>query len=183
MIISPPYLPRQSDAATDAMDAIKDRELFHGIYPICADRRWHGGSHIAPLSANEPVRAIADGEVIAYRVRQNLEGPDEGPKDSNAGFVLLRHETETGENRKLRFYSLYMHLRHLGAYTGTGCNANLLPQWLRSPTDAVSGGRKEGVPKGYSGVDRRMPRPAIPALRDLHDEGGFRLVLQRDPTR
>ncbi len=143
MIISPPYLPRQNDPAADVMDTIMDRELLHGIYPICADRRWPGGSHIAPPNANEPVRAIADGEVIAYRVCQGLVGPDGGPNDSNAGFVLLRHETETGEGRKLRFYSLYMHLRHLGAYAATGCNANLLPQWLRTPADAVSGGGKK----------------------------------------
>ncbi|MFS8980300.1 M23 family metallopeptidase [Cupriavidus necator] len=150
MIISPPYLPRQNDPAADAMDAIKDRELFHGIYPICSDRRWHGGCHIAPLDADEPVRAIADGEVIAYRVCQYLEGPDDG-KDSSAGFVLLKHETETGENRTLRFYSLYMHLRHLGDYVGTGCDPNRLPQWLRMPTEAASGDGKKVYRKDILG--------------------------------
>ncbi|MFP3755934.1 peptidase M23 [Cupriavidus sp. SIMBA_020] len=120
------------------------------IYPISGDRRWHGGCHIASGSQNEAVRAIADGEVVAYRVCQHLDGPDGAVKDSDIGFVLLRHETETGVNRRLRFYSLYMHLRHLGGYGGN-CNPKDLPEWLRMPTGVASGEGKKVCRKDILG--------------------------------
>jgi len=124
------------------MDLADKAEAFHGNYPICLDRRWHGGCHLAPQNQNEPVRAIADGEVVAYRVCQHAEGHDGRPKNSNTGFILLRHETDTGENRTLRFYSLYMHLRHLGGY-GASCNPLRLPEWLRMPTGTETGDGKK----------------------------------------
>jgi len=124
------------------MDLADEGEQFDPTYPIGVDRRWHGGCHIASRSQNEAVRAVADGEVVAYRVCQHLDGPDGAVKDSDLGFVLLRHETETGENCKLRFYSLYMHLRHLGGYGGN-CNPKDLPEWLRMPSGIESGDGKK----------------------------------------
>ncbi|MFX1815438.1 M23 family peptidase, partial [Paraburkholderia sp. A1RI_3L] len=70
-------------------------------YPVAADRSWHCGTHLAP-DVHGPVHAIADGEVVAYRVCQHAM--DDG--NGNAGFVLLRHSTETGDGRTLTFYSL-----------------------------------------------------------------------------
>lgn len=137
MIISPPFLPL-TDSASELMDWADRREQLHGIYPICYDRRWHGGCHLTPEYQNDPVRAIADGEVVAYRVCQHLEGHEGGVRDTNTGFVLLRHETDTGEGRTLRYYSLYMHLRHLGGYGGN-CDPARLPDWLRMPTEAKAG--------------------------------------------
>ncbi len=80
MIISPPFLPAAGLGSTDAdanppvldlmMDKVDAFELAHGIYPIGFDRRWHCGAHLMPSMQNEKVRAIADGEVVAYRVCQ-----------------------------------------------------------------------------------------------------------------
>ncbi|WP_061167113.1 hypothetical protein [Caballeronia hypogeia] len=55
------------------MDAVEQFELAHGIYPVAFDRRWHCGVHLAPnMHGDEAnVYAIADGEVVAYRVCQN----------------------------------------------------------------------------------------------------------------
>ncbi|WP_198398986.1 hypothetical protein [Caballeronia hypogeia] len=88
-------------------------EFAHGVFPIAFDRRRHCRTHLGP-DMHGPVYAIADGEVVAYRVCQH--GIDSG--DSNAGFVLLKHSTETGAGRALTFYSLYMHLRRLDRSSG-----------------------------------------------------------------
>ncbi|KAE8757515.1 hypothetical protein FSO04_23775 [Paraburkholderia madseniana] len=138
MIISPPFLPEAGINSNDAnatdpmMDAVDKFELAHGIYPIAFDRRWHPGMHLAPRLQNEKVRAIADGEVVAYRVCQHAFDGGGGVRDSNAGFVLLKHTTDTDEGRKLTFYSLYMHLLELDGYNDHGFHPNVLPLFLRT---------------------------------------------------
>ncbi|WP_416051100.1 hypothetical protein [Cupriavidus basilensis] len=136
------------------MDVVDKYELsHHGVYPIAFDRRWHCGAHLVPTMQTEPVRAIADGKVIAYLVSQkpvtdgqrNSDGSDD--LNSTTGFVLLKHTTETGEGRGITFYSLYMHLLDLdGIRTKVGPLPNnlpdvgsstVLPKWLANPTDGV----------------------------------------------
>ncbi|WP_244306748.1 M23 family metallopeptidase [Paraburkholderia silvatlantica] len=111
------------------MDAVDRFECAHGIYPIAFDRRWHCGVHLQPDTKGR-VHAIADGEVVAYRVCQHAI--DDGA--SHTGFVLLKHTTETGDGRTLTFYSLYMHLLPLAEYQQHSANANELPEFLRTPT-------------------------------------------------
>ncbi|MEX3965162.1 hypothetical protein AB4Y42_23585 [Paraburkholderia sp. EG286B] len=157
MIISPPFLPASGQTASDAskpdpmMDLIDQFEIgHHGVWPVTFDRRSHCAIHLHPGTQGaghaEPVRAIADGEVVAYRVCKN--GISDGATDSktgqpllnsNAGFVLLRHTTDTGEGRTLAYYSLYMHLLDMTSQEDivpqpndppeTG-SANALPKWL-----------------------------------------------------
>jgi hypothetical protein len=135
MIISPPFLPDAGLAAPTGtnsdpmMDAVDKFECAHGIYPIAVDRRWHCGVHLQP-DTKDRVYAIADGEVIAYRVCQHAI--DDGA--SHTGFVLLKHTTETGYCRTLTFYSIYMHLLPLAEYLQHSANANELPEFLRLPT-------------------------------------------------
>ncbi|RDK08801.1 hypothetical protein [Cupriavidus lacunae] len=179
MIISPPFLPAdgltsENPVSSDPMmDFVDQYELgHHGVYPIAFDRRWHCGAHLAPSFQNEPVRAIADGEVVAYRVSQwpigdgkkNSDGSDS--LNSNTGFVLLRHTTDTGEDRTITFYSLYMQLRDLDGIrealgplssnppeTGT---STILPKWLSCSTDGVQVPKNLKVYRkdmlGYAGV-------------------------------
>lgn len=144
MIISPPFLPAAGLTAGDneasppgldpMMDLVDTFELAHGIYPFAFDRRWHCGVHLMPSTQNEKVRAIADGEVVAYRVCQKAYDGGDGSLDSNAGFVLLKHSTETGEGRTITFYSLYMHLLDLNSYTSMSADGGLLPAFLRTPS-------------------------------------------------
>ncbi|WP_250525453.1 M23 family metallopeptidase [Caballeronia sp. GAWG2-1] len=158
MIISPPFLPAKGLIAANAaanppildlmMDEVDQYELAHGIYPVAFDRRWHGGVHLMPSLQNEPVRAIADGDVVAYRVCQKAYDGGGGRLDSNAGFVLLKHTTETGEGRTLTFYSLYVHLLDLNSYNSIGADGKRLPEFLRSPTpggDAAPSPAQKGV--------------------------------------
>lgn len=147
MIISPPFLPATDLTTNDPlkldpmMDAIDGFELRHqGIYPIAFDRRWHCGVHLTPNLQGEAVRAIADGEVVAYRVAQKAiadgqSDPHTGAPmpNSNTGFVLLRHTTDTGDGRSMTFYSLYMHLLDLNAI---GAKYDV-PRWLAMPTNGV----------------------------------------------
>lgn len=154
------------------MDAVDGFELpHHGIYPIAFDRRWHCGAHLMPRFQNEPVRAIADGEVVAYRVCQ--KAITDGSKDesgaealnSNLGFVLLKHSTETGDGRAITFYSLYMHLLDLDGIRRLQPQPNnppevgtsmTLPLWLLRPTNGVQVPARQKVYRkdmlGYPGA-------------------------------
>src|ERR1700754_2568262 len=129
MIISPPFLPQSGLTSSNAGDPDPMMTTVDayasgnsGIYPVAFDRRWHGGIHFDYAPANEPVRAIADGEVIAYRISQSPisdghidEATGKEVLNTNTGFVLLRHVTDTGDGRTLTYYSLYMHLLDLTA--------------------------------------------------------------------
>jgi hypothetical protein len=125
------------------MDAVDAFELAHGIYPIAFDGRWHCGAHLAP-DTHGAVHAVADGEVVAYRVCQHAT--DEG--NSNAGFVLLKHSTETGDGRPLTFYSLYMHLLPLAEYQSFGHEGERLPEFLRLPSGPDIQGKVTPAAKG-----------------------------------
>ncbi|WP_250452824.1 M23 family metallopeptidase [Caballeronia sp. ATUFL_M2_KS44] len=133
------------------MDLVDTFELAHGIYPIAFDRRWHCGVHLMPSTQNEKVRAIADGDVVAYRVCQKAYDGGDGACDSHAGFVLLKHTTETGEGRTLTFYSLYMHLLDLSSYPSMSADGNLLPKFLRTSSP---GGDLEPAPAQAGGTHK-----------------------------
>ncbi|WP_413187624.1 peptidase M23 [Paraburkholderia sacchari] len=132
------------------MDAVDHFELAHGVYPIAFDRRWHCGAHLAPDTYG-PVYAIADGEVVAYRVCQHAMDSGNG----NAGFVLLKHTTETGDGRTITFYSLYMHLLPLAEYHEFGFDGKGLPEFLHLPTGRVPKGAVEPAAVGGGRKVRR----------------------------
>ncbi|WP_051482071.1 hypothetical protein [Paraburkholderia nodosa] len=132
-------------------------ELAHGIYPVAFDRRWHTGIHLMPETQNDRVRAIADGEVVAYRVCETAIDGGSGAPDSDPGFVLLKHATETGDGRTIIFYSLYMHLLELGGYAACSVNRNILPEFLRTATAAAgqAGGGQKVLRKDVLGLPGR----------------------------
>jgi predicted chitinase len=154
MIISPPFLPSAGRSAITPsevdpmMAAVNKLALAHGIYPVAFDRRWHCGVHLA-RTKDSVVHAIADGEVVAYRVCQHAYVGGGGRPDSNAGFVLLKHTTETGEGRTLTFYSLYMHLLELAGYQSIGADVKRLPEFLRMPQ---AGADPSQVPSAQQGA-------------------------------
>lgn len=98
-------------------DAIfSNSEILSGSYPMGKNRFWHGGVHIHPSDRATPIRAIADGELVAYRY-DGVDSTDAyfDKVPYSRSFVLLKHEAELGQSTlgtaKLTFYSLYMHLR------------------------------------------------------------------------
>jgi len=169
MIISPPFLPASGLTSNDAsksdpmMDAVDQFEIgHHGTYPVTFDRRFHGGIHLDPGDTPEPVRAIADGDVVGYRVCMNAisDGsidPTTGQPtlNSNAGFVLLRHTTDTGDGRSITYYSLYMHLLdtdslqsiHPQSNPPEISSPNALSKWLLDTAGGKDGAVQQGGAK------------------------------------
>lgn len=87
-----------------------------GYFPIGVNNFWHGGIH---LDTDSPLVAVADGEVVAYRISQQPLSVQLGGSSmplSNS-FVLLRHKRKTPKGQAIDFFSLYMHTRPLGTYT------------------------------------------------------------------
>lgn len=127
MIISPPFLRDKDATQSDAdwIEAMMPVNARRG-YPLNASESWHGGIHISHTDAGitpEKVRAIADGTVVSFRNPSPPEKRDQFPlkyapiRGTDDGYVLLKHETEigSGEDGKVVFYSLYMHLKFLEA--------------------------------------------------------------------
>lgn len=123
MIISPPFLP--ASIAGESDEAFLDRAMVGGIpgdggFPLSFDLNWHGGIHLtAPQEAGAPlpVRAIADGTVVYFRKPTEESSNPEHPLHymdgwTDDGCIVLKHETEIGEgdNAKVVYYSIYMHL-------------------------------------------------------------------------
>ncbi|MGL4861374.1 MAG: hypothetical protein ACRC5A_16905 [Enterobacteriaceae bacterium] len=109
-----------------------------GSYLISTNNMWHGGLHITsnttpwcapPKSGEErstqPVRCIADGEIIAFRFSKDYHEaywPLTKLKFSST-FVLIKHQfippqqtEEPSDTGQLTFYSLYMHLAPWSCY-------------------------------------------------------------------
>ncbi|SAL77977.1 EF hand domain-containing protein [Caballeronia peredens] len=82
----------------------------------------------------------------------------DGSLDSNAGFVLLKHMTETGEGRTLTFYSLYMHLLDLNSYQSMSADGKLLPEFLRMPSP---GGDLEPAPAQSGSSNLKVHRKDV----------------------
>uniref|UniRef100_UPI003B9EABA4 pesticin C-terminus-like muramidase n=1 Tax=Aeromonas jandaei TaxID=650 RepID=UPI003B9EABA4 len=102
-----------------------------GHYLLGNHNKWHGGIHISEQSApwckdKYPVRAIADGKVVAFRMMKDYltsEFQGESLRYSNC-FCLVQHEyceinAETKAKNEFTFYSLYMHLLPWDKYQRT----------------------------------------------------------------
>src|SRR5690606_2946807 len=81
-----------------------------GFYPIGRLNAWHGGIHLE--GADLEIKAIADGEVIAYRLPNKYSDETILKKTHqySNGFVLVKHYYKSPKGQELTFYSLYLHL-------------------------------------------------------------------------
>ncbi|WP_428738640.1 M15 family metallopeptidase [Sulfurimonas sp.] len=83
-----------------------------GNYLFSAQGLWHGGMHF-DKSFDKEIRAIADGELVAYRLNEKyLQDEGEAKVDEglySTGFFLLKHTLAYPKTNKLTFFSLYMH--------------------------------------------------------------------------
>lgn len=108
-----------------------------GHYLIGANRHWHGGIH---FTRRKPVQAIADGEILAYRLataNNHHFYQRNGQSRSNTyanSFVLIKHQLPLPNNQHWQYYSLYMHLQPANAYQ-TQAN-NPLPPFLLTQANA-----------------------------------------------
>ncbi|HTH73145.1 MAG TPA: lytic transglycosylase domain-containing protein [Trinickia sp.] len=145
---APAYVPLKWSypfTTGDGKDAADAHSFFEalsnagdGFFPLGANGIWHGGIHFDAatgkiLKQEDGVRAIADGEVVAYRLDSQypvLKYQDGNSCMYSTGFVLVRHKlvlppapnaaspasgpTSTPAtppaDETLTFFSLYMHL-------------------------------------------------------------------------
>jgi len=137
-------IPKQSGQEFPHIDDI----LAHlngestGLYLIGRNGMWHGGIHITDATTpwcalsgkaqsegidfpitykgKHPIRCMADGHVVAYRIcRDYLDIKWRGKALHFSGsFLLVRHRIQPGKTKEsgLDFYTLYMHLAPYTAY-------------------------------------------------------------------
>ena len=169
MLISYPFLPaRGADVTDDEYErTLLDMEMLSaGVYPSSREREWHGGIHVQAPSMIEPVRAIADGTIVAYRLNNELtkerDEDHEGRIDNS--FVLIKHEMEsdslqdangTEQPVKVVVYSLDMHLMNTGEMNNRGIDGKAVHASICASGSAVKAGggakvyRKDVI--GYPG--------------------------------
>ncbi|CAD6514345.1 hypothetical protein ACFQ3P_04475 [Paraburkholderia sabiae] len=109
------------------------RSVAGGVFPVGMNRFWHGGVH---LKGTKPVRAVADGTIVAYRLDTDYtvsaldtlvngsapsspQSKPKPPRQLSGSFVLIRHECEKNNGANTlnvnrytgaHFYSLYANL-------------------------------------------------------------------------
>jgi hypothetical protein len=107
---APAYVPLKWSypfTTGDGKDAVDAHSFFEalsnagdGFFPLGANGIWHGGIHFDAatgkiLKQEDGVRAIADGEVVAYRLDSQypvLKYQDGNSCMYSTGFVLVRHK-------------------------------------------------------------------------------------------
>ena len=128
MLISFPFLrvpkPRTADDQNDGTFGLGEKS-GKGAFPVSHQFGWHGGVHLVAPGGDanpEPVRAIADGEIVYARpsAPKPKTTPTGEERDANPlyyyagwtsnGVVILKHRTEIGEGVEVVFYSIYQHL-------------------------------------------------------------------------
>lgn len=98
-----PFTPADKADAADPMTYMKALAAAEdGFYPLGANGMWHGGIHFgqgtgAKLKQGDGIRAIADGEIVAYRLDSKY--PEQDYQDGrhalySTGFVLIRHRLQ-----------------------------------------------------------------------------------------
>ncbi|MGL6316968.1 hypothetical protein ACSTTN_24230, partial [Vibrio sp. WXL103] len=104
-----------------------------------SNRCWHGGIHINDSSASwakdtHPVQAIADGEIVAYRMTDDyLTSTYEGKTlQYSHCFCLIRHNYfDNDDQSNFEFFSLYMHLAPTRTMVERDSGRSL-PPWMVS---------------------------------------------------
>ncbi|MCP4147785.1 MAG: hypothetical protein GY757_08535, partial [bacterium] len=110
--------PFEKTTAKELLD--NNRKGSGGFYPLGVSNLWHGGIHL--YSPKKPIRCIADGKIIAYRItKQYIVDAPYNRKDSYSNcFVLVEHTFVSPKGQEIKFYSLYMHLLPWELYESRG---------------------------------------------------------------
>ncbi len=115
--------PQKDFSKEEAKRLYKDSENDTlNYYPITAYGWWHNGVHLSE-NENDDIRAITDGEIIYTRLSRN-EGNYGSPN-----FILIKHELEI-DDKKVVFYSLYMHLKKVVIKKELTKNDEI-PDWIK----------------------------------------------------
>ncbi|MEB0043693.1 MULTISPECIES: hypothetical protein [unclassified Pseudomonas] len=165
-----------------------------GFYLLGQNRYWHGGIHISDRSApqcvyNQPVRCIAEGEVVAYRLNKDylvsqLEPESDAQKfQYSTSFCLVRHTHKSppnpeegpnhGKQNSLVFYSLYMHLLPYDCYRSDD------PTYKKRVEVVIGGWSARNVPLGEPGSMKLgviSPGTQFDIVEESAPSNGYRFV-------
>ena len=154
----PASYPQSASAALSTPALVRKyidlaKHVAGGVFPVGRNRFWHGGVH---LSGKKPVRAVADGTIVAFRLDRDYIDSEldrqikaaapvkasaskakpqpSSPRQFSSSFVLIRHECEVnrggGEMQPVEGVSQGVSAsipRYIGAHFYS-LYANLLPQ-------------------------------------------------------
>ncbi|PLK47231.1 hypothetical protein [Uliginosibacterium sp. TH139] len=137
-------------------------ETASGTFPVGKNSFWHGGVHLF-AAATEPIRAIAEGEIVAYRFCENDTGDSYFEKPYSTSFVLLKHVADCGStslgNTSITFYSLYMHLAPWSVVTAAKQQSQI--SFIKSQVTEPEKDKKGNViPRKYKTV-KRTEKPIV----------------------
>ncbi|MEG3028697.1 MAG: glycoside hydrolase family 104 protein [Aeromonas sp.] len=143
--------------SSDEIYSVLEKEVS-GNYLLGGHSFWHGGIHVSELSAPQctdvqPVRCIADGVVVAYRLNEDYvksvfeqDGASTELRYSSS-FCLVRHDykfpgrpVETGgvvSEDVMTFFSLYMHLLPFAQYPSEAKTERLRPVYWQGKVRAT----------------------------------------------
>ena len=96
-----------------------------GIFPMGANRVWHGGVHLPVRNSDPCVYAAAGGTIVAARVSNNTD-TENHPKFGSQRFVLIRH-------------CVYRQLETDPSQANLGANAGKRINYTQDPANLAAG--------------------------------------------
>jgi hypothetical protein len=188
-----PFVPAGKDDAGSPMTYMKALgSAEDGFFPLGVNGMWHGGIHFGHgtaqlLKQDEGIRAIADGEIVAYRLNRRypeFQYDDHKWALYSTGFVLIRHRlqlppspkkngstparTAAPADEQMTFFSLYMHLLDWDGYQAAVQQAKASPADAAKPTmapmkywDGDRWYRVGNTAKDLQEVPKPVPRPPV----------------------
>ncbi|MDH5727804.1 MAG: hypothetical protein OEZ58_02355, partial [Gammaproteobacteria bacterium] len=156
---------------------VKDLPTLHdqrqgGNFPIGKNGFWHGGLHLS-IDAQKPIRCVADGEVVAYRINQKPHTAQFTQRDGSiaekiysSGFALVKHKIETPLTNTIEFYSLYMHLLDFESLKAQAFRPAFLSQWSYRIAVAPDGaGLNVRSKTDFAKVEFVLPKGAVAVVK------------------
>ncbi|MFM0198534.1 hypothetical protein PQR53_01485 [Paraburkholderia fungorum] len=178
------------------------KHVAGGVFPVGMNRFWHGGVH---LSGTRPIRAVADGTIVAYRLETDYRdsalaalvaaaeprnSKPAAPRQFSGSFVLIRHECEknngaTSINRYTgaHFYSLYANVMPAREMN----EKRVLPPFVTTGESLMSVSALRGdevTVLAVNGDGHRMTKVRVTDINNLNTVEGWieQMYLDIDPA-
>ncbi|WP_411704062.1 hypothetical protein [Edaphovirga cremea] len=162
----------------------------HGSWLAGTNQLWHGGIHVSQVSAPGsvltadsvdtavPLRCMAKGEVVAWRLNQDHKRADYNGKELrySSTFVLVKSTCKPApekENSWLEFYSLYMGLAPLSAFPKAKCFKAKTDVRKRAAGNFENSASSDGIPAApaKSGELKKDTRVIVHKQKEFRNGG------------
>ncbi len=138
--------PTDFQINNEDVNHLKGSSNITGFFPVGRFNTWHGGIHI---EGKKPIKAMADGKIIAYRVPEKYHKYEckynNGSAIFSTGFVVIRHEYISPIKRKFVFFSLYHHLIPYEEMSGNYVPEIFSKKSFKVSTKAKDKGEAQGI--------------------------------------